>query len=115
MNIEKKFVNYSSYLGYFVSLLFTLIGCPLALKLVEPNGIYGVRIPSTYQSAEAWYAINFAAGWALITVSLISIGLIFMLQHHWNSSAITSVVLSSLVPVFLPVVALAVVVLAMTS
>ena len=42
-------------------LLFA-IGVPLALKLVPPNPVYGVRTSKTWSSREVWYAANRSAG-----------------------------------------------------
>jgi uncharacterized membrane protein len=42
-------------------LLFA-IGVPLALKLVPPNSVYGVRTSKTRASLEVWYASNRSAG-----------------------------------------------------
>jgi uncharacterized membrane protein len=46
----------------FLPVLFILIGLPLALELIPPNGVYGVRTPSTLASAESWYRANLWAG-----------------------------------------------------
>ena len=42
-------------------LLFA-VGVPLALKLVPPNSVYGVRTAKTRASLEVWYASNRSAG-----------------------------------------------------
>jgi uncharacterized membrane protein len=42
-------------------LLFA-IGTPLALQLVPPNSVYGVRTAKTRASLEVWYASNRSAG-----------------------------------------------------
>ncbi|MBL4630852.1 MAG: SdpI family protein [Paraglaciecola sp.] len=65
-----KYCVHVSYVGYFVSLGFVVIGLPLALNLVEPNGWYGIRISTTSQSAEAWYDINCIAGWTIVIVGI---------------------------------------------
>jgi uncharacterized membrane protein len=46
----------------FLPVLFILVGLPLALELIPPNDVYGVRIPSTLASAESWYRANLWAG-----------------------------------------------------
>jgi uncharacterized membrane protein len=43
-------------------LVFVFVGGPMALKLVPPNGFYGVRTAEALSSADAWYSANFAAG-----------------------------------------------------
>ena len=56
----------------FLPVLFILIGLPLALKLIPPNSVYGVRIPSTMASAESWYRANFWAGGFAIGFGLVA-------------------------------------------
>ncbi len=39
--------------------LIIILGClPLAMKLIRPNGLYGFRFGSAFESSERWYAIN---------------------------------------------------------
>jgi uncharacterized membrane protein len=38
------------------------VGVALALKLVPPNPVVGVRTSKTWSSREAWYAVNQLAG-----------------------------------------------------
>jgi uncharacterized membrane protein len=39
-----------------------ILGIPLALKLVPPNPVYGVRTSKTFSNREVWYAANRSAG-----------------------------------------------------
>jgi uncharacterized membrane protein len=39
-------------------LLVIALAIPLARGQIGPNAIYGVRFPQSFQSDEAWYAIN---------------------------------------------------------
>jgi uncharacterized membrane protein len=43
-------------------MLFSILGIPLALKLVPPNPVYGVRTSKTFSNREVWYAANRSAG-----------------------------------------------------
>src|SRR6185312_13633927 len=43
-------------------LLFAMLGLPLALGIVPPNGVYGVRTASTLASPKVWYSANLSAG-----------------------------------------------------
>lgn len=43
-----------------------LVGVPLALGLVPPNGLYGVRTRKTLATRDAWFAVNRWAGLALV-------------------------------------------------
>ena len=40
------------------SLVLIAVGLPLRSGRVPRNGLYGIRIPRSYASDEAWYAIN---------------------------------------------------------
>ena len=53
-------------------LLFVIICVPMALQLVPPNGIYGVRTPATLASSALWYTANFRAGVAGVAVGLVA-------------------------------------------
>jgi uncharacterized membrane protein len=52
--------------------LILVLGIPLALKLVPPNGFYGYRTATSFASPEAWYQTNFATGLALIAAGVVS-------------------------------------------
>jgi uncharacterized membrane protein len=45
-----------------LGMLFFILGIPLALKLVPPNPVYGVRTSKTFSNREVWYAANRSAG-----------------------------------------------------
>ena len=51
--------EYKMVLG---GMLLFAIGVPLALKLVPPNPVYGVRTSKTRSRREVWYASNRSAG-----------------------------------------------------
>ncbi len=51
-------------------LVFVALGIPLVLKLVPPNGLYGVRTGETLASDQVWYAANFSAGAAAVLFGL---------------------------------------------
>jgi uncharacterized membrane protein len=50
----------------FLGLLLVLLGRPLARRRVPPNGMLGLRIPSTYASPSVWYGANARAGADLV-------------------------------------------------
>ena len=54
----------------FPPLLIAALSLPLALRLVRPNGFYGVRTVSTLRSPEQWYAANARAGIAGVALGL---------------------------------------------
>lgn len=51
----------------FGGLLLTALCVPLWLRKIPPNGWYGVRIPASFRSDEAWYELN-AYGGRLLTL-----------------------------------------------
>ncbi|MFO7624029.1 MAG: SdpI family protein [Anaerolineales bacterium] len=38
---------------------------------VEPNGMYGFRIPLTINHPEIWYPVNRCAGWCLLVIAIL--------------------------------------------
>jgi uncharacterized membrane protein len=63
------------------------LAIPLARGKIGRNGIYGVRFPQSFQSDDAWYAINRFGGRRLIVwaVPLILVGIacfFIPLQSH---------------------------------
>lgn len=43
---------------------------PLALGVIPPNRVYGVRTRRTLADAGRWYAVNRVGGWCLLAASL---------------------------------------------
>jgi hypothetical protein len=43
---------------------------PLALGVIPPNRVYGVRTRGTLADAGRWYAVNRVGGWCLLAASL---------------------------------------------
>lgn len=70
-----------------VGLLIAALAIPLARGRVRPNRFYGVRFPESFQSDEAWFAINRFGGKRLLLWSpaMILLGiavLFFPLRFH---------------------------------
>lgn len=57
-----------------LGLLFFGLGLPLWLRLVPMNSFYGVRLPSTFQSDQRWFAVNAVFGKHLFWWSLLVMG-----------------------------------------
>lgn len=53
--------------------LLVLVGLPLALELIGPNPLYGVRTAATLASAEVWYRANFWAGAVAVAGGIASV------------------------------------------
>ena len=68
-------------------MLIIALSIPLVRGRVGPNGLYGIRLPESFQSDDAWYAINRFGGkqlivWA-IPLTLVGIGCFFLpLKTH---------------------------------
>ncbi|HSM53110.1 MAG TPA: SdpI family protein [Erythrobacter sp.] len=54
----------------FVPLFLAAVCLPLALSLIEPNGVYGVRTSATFASEDAWYRANSISGWCGLVAGL---------------------------------------------
>jgi uncharacterized membrane protein len=70
-----------------IGLIIIGLAIPLVRGQVGRNGLYGVRFPQSFQSDDAWYAINRFGGKRLIiwAVPLMLVGIVCFfrpLQHH---------------------------------
>lgn len=54
----------------FAGLIAIGLAIPLVRGRVERNGLYGVRFPESFQSDDAWYAINRYGGRRMIVWAL---------------------------------------------
>lgn len=59
----------------WIGVLF--ISIPLALDLLPPNSAFGFKTAKTFSSPEVWREANTFLGWALITASLIGLGITY--------------------------------------
>ena len=66
--------------------VIALIAIPLAMRLIPPNPIYGVRTARTLDDPKLWYAANALAGQLLLAAAGISAILIMMYQGTWLRS-----------------------------
>src|SRR6266576_1188360 len=55
--------------------LLVLLGVPLFLGRVSPNGVYGFRTQQTLRDPEAWRRANRVCGYWLITTGVIASGI----------------------------------------
>ena len=65
---------------FFIPALTFVLGIPLALKRIPPNRYYGFRTPKAFSSGEAWYAINYALGLALMVAGAVGALAVLMLS-----------------------------------
>ena len=54
-------------------LLFILLGVPLTMRRVGPNGWYGLRVPATLADDWVWYEANARSGRDFVVVGLCQI------------------------------------------
>ncbi len=74
--------------SYVVSIVYIIVGVPLALNWIKPNAWYGIRIHRAYQSLDAWYLINGVGGKAFILAGLISLFVTALFQTFWLAQSI---------------------------
>ncbi len=81
------------------------LSIPLIVGRIGPNAYYGIRFPESFESDEAWFAINRFGGkrLALWSVPLVVIGVVTLFLPL-RSNVILTVVLSvaPLVFIFIP-------------
>lgn len=63
---------FRAFFPYFLTLVFFVVGVPMALRIVAPNGFYGVRTSMTYSNPEVWYDVNQDVGTAMIVSSIVA-------------------------------------------
>jgi hypothetical protein len=76
-------------LAYVLPGLAVVLGIPMALGMVPPNGWYGYRTRKTLASPEVWYRANGIAGWCMAIAGIVALlHNIFFLAHHaeWAST-----------------------------
>lgn len=88
-------------------LFIIAIATPLMRGRIGPNELYGVRLPQSFQSEDAWYAINRYGGKRLIlwAVPLILVGMACFfvpLQHNLGLTLILGIapLIFVLIPAF---------------
>lgn len=57
----------------YLPLLLLAVAVPLALDMVEPNGLYGFRTAASQASDANWYSANRATGRALAILSVVAL------------------------------------------
>ena len=63
--------------------IIALIAVPLAMRLIPPNPIYGVRTARTLDDSVLWYNANAVGGQLLLAACGISAILLMMYQGTW--------------------------------
>ena len=75
-------------------LLFIILGIPLALNKIGPNGVYGFRTSKTLSDPQTWYAVNRIGGIDLMIAGIVIIlgSLLFkiMLKSYPPSTIISA-------------------------
>jgi len=88
-----------------VGLLCMVLAVPLVRGQVRPNALYGFRLPQSFRSEEAWYAINRFGGRKLFIWSpvLIALGLVsFFMPFRSHPALIVILACTALVSILTP-------------
>src|SRR5258708_2228688 len=83
------------------------LAIPLVRGQVGRNGLYGIRFPQSFQSDDAWFAINRFGGKRLIvwSIPLIVIGIVLLFLPLQSHTALTLTLgFAPLVFILIPVV-----------
>jgi uncharacterized membrane protein len=80
--------------------IITVFAVPLALKLVPPNRLYGIRTAQTLSNRDIWFRVNRVAGFARILAAGITMSL-YWLMPELASGRSSLGVLALVVPVIL--------------
>ena len=54
----------------FGGLVLAGLSVPLIKGKIPPNGLYGFRVPATFNDRALWYKVNAYAGWRFLVVGL---------------------------------------------
>jgi uncharacterized membrane protein len=84
---------------YIAWIMLFLVSLPLALDLVPPNGIYGLRIGPTLADPEVWRKANIFSGYVFIAAEVIGAAITrFSLNvvESWGSLLVVAVTLAAL-------------------
>jgi len=58
-----------------IAAAFILFALPLALGMVTPTSLYGVRLPLATNDPNLWYEVNRLAGWWMIGLGVLTAAL----------------------------------------
>lgn len=83
--------------------IITALAVPLALKLVPPNRIYGIRTAQTLSNKDVWFSVNRVAGFALIIAAGAAV-FFYWLQPELASGRSSLGVLALILPVIFALV-----------
>ena len=103
-DLEKAF-SHIYFLCYFLPVTLVVIGLPLALKHIEPNGTYGFRTSKTLADPEVWYSVNMIGGISFVIAGIISIVLLAAIQKYWITSPMIKFYVGFTLPLVLLLIA----------
>lgn len=78
--------------------IVAVVAVPLALRLIPPNRVYGVRTRRTRKDEKLWFEVNAFGGKALLVACGVVAALLMMYQGTWLRPAWAQV-LALLVPI----------------
>jgi uncharacterized membrane protein len=78
----------------FPPLFIAAVSLPMALRIVPPNGVYGLRTARTLSSPEIWYASNFRAGAAGVVLGILGALIVLAIMRSRSMSDVTKALLA---------------------
>ena len=57
--------------------VMAILSVPLILKLVPPNGLYGIRTARALSDSTIWFALNAFGGWCILIAACVSATLLY--------------------------------------
>lgn len=86
---------------FVISVIFIVLGTPLAMRAVAPNRWYGVRTSTTLSDPQTWYSVNATGGKALIAAGIASIIILVLVNYLWTGSPEAKAVIGIVTPLAL--------------
>jgi uncharacterized membrane protein len=83
---------------WVISAVFVVLGIPLAMRMVPPNGWYGIRTAKTLSNPEIWYRVNALGGKGAIVAGILSFLILLALNSFWTADAATKKMVGLIVP-----------------
>ena len=69
-----------------------LVSVPLAMRLIPPNRIYGIRTRRTLDNPSLWYNVNAVGGQLLLVACGLGAIILMMYQGTWMRSSLVQLI-----------------------
>lgn len=88
--------------------LVTILGIPMKLRKIKPNGLYGFRTKKTLENETVWYKANeYSGGLMIVTGIVITVAsiILYFLTKPMNLNTVALLLLSvSVVPIVVMII-----------